>query len=39
MVLGWAVKMAGSTRKRVLSTIRVTLSAVRNVRVPSFAFS
>lgn len=26
MVLGWAVKTDGSTTKRVLSTIRVTLS-------------
>lgn len=39
MVLGWAVKMDGSTTKRVLSTIRVTLSAVLKLRGPSLMFS
>lgn len=37
MVLGCAVKMEGSTTKRVLSTIRVTLSEVRMFRFPTVA--
>lgn len=37
MVLGCAVKMDGSTTKRVLSTIRVTLSEVLMFRFPTVA--
>lgn len=39
MVLGCAVKMDGSTTKRVLSTIRVTLSEVLMFRFPMGAFA
>lgn len=35
MVLGCAVKMEGSTTKRVLSTISVTLSEVRMFLLPT----
>lgn len=35
IVLGCAVKIEGSTTKRVLSTMRVTLSEVRRFRVPT----
>lgn len=39
IVLGCAVKMEGSTTKRVLSTMRVTLSEVLRLRAPSLEFS
>lgn len=39
MVLGCAVKMEGSTTKRVLSTIRVTRSEVRMLRLPTGALA
>lgn len=39
MVLGCAVKMEGSTTKRVLSTMSVTFSDVRTLRAPSLTFS
>lgn len=39
MVLGCAMKMEGSTTKRVLSTIRVTLSEVRRFRLPTAALA
>lgn len=39
IVLGCAVKMEGSTTKRVLSTIRVTLSEVRRFRLPTAALA
>ena len=39
MVLGCAVKMEGSTTKRVLSTIRVTLSEVLMFRFPTVALA
>lgn len=39
MVLGCAVKMEGSTTKRVLSTIKVTLSEVLMFRFPAAALA
>lgn len=39
MVLGCAVKIEGSTTKRVLSTMSVTFSDVRTLRAPSLTFS